>query len=191
MGLRTPEEYVESLRDGRRVMFRGAWVEDVTAHPVLRLAIDHAAIDYAIAEDPHFRDLCTAEQDGETVSRFYKLPKTAEDLLLRMRAIEAVTTEGRTVVTLIHEIGTDALFAHAAHLRRVELVEPRNVVGKSTVESIQSGVIYGHTALIDGVCRRIMEDLGPTTVIATGGLAAMIRPLSMSAMRSATSASCM
>ncbi len=111
MGLRTPEEYRESLRDGRRVMFRGEWVEDVTRHPVLGHAVDHAAIDYAIAEDPRYRDLCTAEQDGEAVSRFYKLPKTADDLLLRMRAIEAATTEGRTVVTLIHEIGTDALFA--------------------------------------------------------------------------------
>jgi type III pantothenate kinase len=76
------------------------------------------------------------------------------------------------------EISTDALFGHAAHLRRVELVEPRHVIGKSTVESIQSGIIYGHTALIDGMCRRIMDDLGPATVIATGGLAAVIRPLS-------------
>ena len=76
------------------------------------------------------------------------------------------------------EISTDALFAHAAALRRVELVEPRHVVGKSTVESIQSGVIYGQVALVDGLCRRIMEDLGEATVIATGGLAGIIRPLS-------------
>lgn len=76
------------------------------------------------------------------------------------------------------EISTDALFAHAAHLGRVELVEPRHVVGKSTVESIQSGVLYGHAALIDGLCRRIMDDIGPATVVATGGLAGVIRPLS-------------
>jgi len=76
------------------------------------------------------------------------------------------------------EISTDALFAEAAALRRVELVEPRHVVGKSTVESIQSGVIYGQVALVDGLCRRIMDDLGEATVIATGGLAELIRPLS-------------
>ncbi|MGH9304080.1 MAG: type III pantothenate kinase [Acidimicrobiales bacterium] len=76
------------------------------------------------------------------------------------------------------EISTNALFAEAAALRRVELVEPRHVIGKSTVESIQSGVIYGNAALVDGVCRRIMEDLGPATVIATGGLAPLVRPLS-------------
>jgi type III pantothenate kinase len=69
------------------------------------------------------------------------------------------------------------LFAAAAALRRVELVEPRHVIGKSTVESIQSGVIYGYAALVDGLCRRIQEELGDATVIATGGLAPVIRPL--------------
>ncbi len=76
------------------------------------------------------------------------------------------------------EISTNALFAEAAALRRVELVEPRHVIGKSTVESIQSGVIYGYAALVDGLCRRIMDDLGEATVVATGGLAHVIRPLS-------------
>jgi type III pantothenate kinase len=76
------------------------------------------------------------------------------------------------------EISMDALFAHAAALRRVELVEPRHVIGKSTVESIQSGVIYGNVALVDGLCRRIVDDLGPASVISTGGLAGVITPLS-------------
>ena len=111
MSLRGPKEYIESLRDGRHVMFRGSWVPDVTEHPVLRKAIDHAAIDYRLAEEAATRELFTAEVGGERVSRFYKVPTTAEDLLLRMRAIETATAEGRTVVTLIHEIGTDALFA--------------------------------------------------------------------------------
>jgi type III pantothenate kinase len=47
------------------------------------------------------------------------------------------------------------------------------------VESIQSGVIYGYAALVDGLCRRIKEELGDATVIATGGLATVIRPLSV------------
>jgi type III pantothenate kinase len=76
------------------------------------------------------------------------------------------------------EISTDALFAAAAALRRVEFVEPRNVIGKSTVESIQSGVIYGQVAMVDGLCRRIQEDLGEATVVATGGLSSVIFPLS-------------
>jgi type III pantothenate kinase len=76
------------------------------------------------------------------------------------------------------EISVDALFEHAAALRRVELVEPRNVIGKSTVESIQSGVIYGYSGLVDAMCRRISAELGPSTIIATGGLASLITPLS-------------
>jgi len=130
MGLRSPEEYVESLRDARRVMFRGAWVPDVTAHPVLRKAIDHAAIDYRLAEAPETRELFTAEVEGQTVSRFYKVPESSKDLLLRMQAIETATFTGRTVVTLIHEIGTDALFAllrvaRACDLRRGTEYLPR------------------------------------------------------------------
>ena len=53
-------------------------------------------------------------------------------------------------------ISMDALFHHAAALRRVELVEPRSVIGKSTVESIQSGALYGYAAQVDGMCRRII-----------------------------------
>ena len=76
------------------------------------------------------------------------------------------------------EISMDALFAQAAALPRVELVEPRHVIGKSTVESIRSGAIFGYTALVDGLCRKIEDELGRSTVIATGGLAGLITPLS-------------
>jgi type III pantothenate kinase len=76
------------------------------------------------------------------------------------------------------EISLDALFANAAALRRIELVEPRHVIGKSTVESIQSGVIYGSVAMVDGLCRRIADELPNPTVIATGGLAGLVTALS-------------
>ncbi len=75
------------------------------------------------------------------------------------------------------EISLDALFGRAAALRRVELIEPRSVIGKTTVESVQSGVIYGYSALVDGMCDRIEEQLGESTVIATGGLADLIAPV--------------
>jgi len=74
------------------------------------------------------------------------------------------------------EISMDALFAHAAALRRVELVAPPSVVGRSTVESMQSGAVFGHAALVDGICRRIFAELGPATVIATGGLCGIVAP---------------
>jgi type III pantothenate kinase len=76
------------------------------------------------------------------------------------------------------EISLDALFGRAAALRRVELVEPRNVIGKNTVESMQSGAVYGFAAQVDGLCTRIEAELGPSTVVATGGLAGLITPLS-------------
>jgi type III pantothenate kinase len=73
------------------------------------------------------------------------------------------------------EISLDALFERAAALRRVELVEaPRNLIGKSTVEALQSGAVYGCAAMVDGMCRRLEEELGPSTVVATGGLAELI-----------------
>ena len=75
-------------------------------------------------------------------------------------------------------ISMDALFHHAAALRRVELVEPRSVIGKSTVESIQSGALYGYAEQVDGMCRRIMDELGRCVVVATGGLADVVAPLS-------------
>ncbi len=74
------------------------------------------------------------------------------------------------------EISMDALFAHAAELRRVELTEPHHAIGRTTAESVQAGAIYGYAALVDGLCRRISAELGEATVISTGGLAGLITP---------------
>jgi type III pantothenate kinase len=76
------------------------------------------------------------------------------------------------------EISLEALFARAALLPRVELIEPRSVLAKNTVESVQSGVIYGFAAQVDGLCRRLEDELGPCRVVATGGLAGLIGPYS-------------
>ncbi|HLH99903.1 MAG TPA: type III pantothenate kinase [Acidimicrobiales bacterium] len=78
------------------------------------------------------------------------------------------------------EISLEALFSHTALLPRVELVEPKTVLAKNTVESIQSGVIYGFAAQVDGLVRRLKEEIGPATVVATGGLASLIGPVSQS-----------
>src|SRR6516162_1705621 len=73
-------------------------------------------------------------------------------------------------------ISLDALYAHAAALRAVELVEPRAVIGQSTEEAIQSGVLYGFAAQVDGMCARFASVLGPSTVVATGGLSPLVAP---------------
>ncbi len=72
------------------------------------------------------------------------------------------------------EISMDALFGRAAALRQVELSEPRSVIGKTTVESVQSGALYGNSSMVDGMCARIEADLGESTVVATGGLAPLM-----------------
>jgi type III pantothenate kinase len=72
-------------------------------------------------------------------------------------------------------ISSDALFQRAARLPRVEIKRPQNVIGSSTVGSIQSGLYYGYVGLADGILRRMLEELGEEAhVIATGGLAPLI-----------------
>ena len=69
------------------------------------------------------------------------------------------------------EISVDALAARAARLFKVELTEPEFVIGKSTVEALQSGLVYGFAAQVDGMVERISRELGADPiVIATGGL---------------------
>ena len=94
---------------------------------------------------------------------------------------DAVTAAGEYVGGAIApgvEISMDALVGRAAALRAVELLEPRSVLGKSTVESIQAGAIYGFAAQVDGLCARIMGELGDCAVVSTGGIADLISPLS-------------
>jgi len=75
------------------------------------------------------------------------------------------------------EISLDALFQRAAALSWVELAKPRRVIGKTTAESVQSGVLYGFAAAVDGLVRRFEAELGRCTVVSTGGLAELVTPL--------------
>ncbi len=77
------------------------------------------------------------------------------------------------------EVSLDALAARAAQLRKVELVAPRGPIGKSTVEALQSGILYGFAGQVDGLVRRLSVALNPADpdgveVIATGGLATLV-----------------
>ena len=77
------------------------------------------------------------------------------------------------------EISVDALAQRAAQLRKVELIKPKSVIGKNTVEALQSGTIFGFAGQVDGLVSRISDELEAQfderpTVIATGGLAPLI-----------------
>jgi type III pantothenate kinase len=77
------------------------------------------------------------------------------------------------------EVSLDALFGRAAGLRRVELVEPRSVIGRSSVESVQSGAVYGFASLVEGMIARIEEEIGAEcTVVATGSPGGLLTVLS-------------
>ena len=74
------------------------------------------------------------------------------------------------------EISVDALASRAARLLKVELVQPRSVIGKSTVEALQSGILFGTVGQVDGLVDRIRDEIGDphATVIATGGLSVVV-----------------
>jgi type III pantothenate kinase len=75
------------------------------------------------------------------------------------------------------QISADALFQRAARLPRVDLRKPCEVIGKTTVGAMESGLYYGYAGLVDGLVRRIRNDLGGRAIcVATGGLANIISP---------------
>ena len=79
------------------------------------------------------------------------------------------------VITPGLNISAEALFQRAARLSRVEIRRPEQVIGQTTIGSVQSGLYYGYIGLVDGILRRMIVELGEgTKVIATGGLARLI-----------------
>ena len=73
------------------------------------------------------------------------------------------------------KLSAEALFARAARLPKIEINKPPHAVGRNTVHSMQSGLIYGYVALVDGMVERLHEEMDcPVTVLATGGEAPLI-----------------
>jgi len=74
-------------------------------------------------------------------------------------------------------ISAEALVSRAAKLHPVDIAKPSRVVGRNTVQSMQSGIVFGYAAMVDGVVARIKAELGyPCTVIGTGGYVRLIAP---------------
>jgi aromatic ring hydroxylase len=108
MALRTVDEYRSGLADGRSVFYRGQRIKDVVGEPELKLAVDHSALCYQIAES--HPELAVAEANGEQISAFYKLPRSRDDLIQRGALIEEVSRQGGGTIVL-KEVGSDAMFA--------------------------------------------------------------------------------
>jgi type III pantothenate kinase len=76
-------------------------------------------------------------------------------------------------------LSADALFARAARLPKTEIVKPPHVLGRNTVQSMQSGLVYGYASMVDGMVERLQTEMGyPCAVIATGGEARLIETAS-------------
>ncbi|KAA1025534.1 type III pantothenate kinase [Pseudonocardia sp. EV170527-09] len=95
--------------------------------------------------------------------------------------IDVVTAKGEFLGGALApgvDIAMQALAERASSLRPVDLVEPRSVIGRTTVEAVQAGVLYGAAGQVDGLVRRILAELGPdalpVSVIVTGGLAELV-----------------
>jgi type III pantothenate kinase len=116
----------------------------------------------AVAAYERVRDTCVVVDFGTAIT--YDVVSAAGEYL------GGIITPGA-------EISIDALYERAAKLPKVELAAPRALIGKSTVDAIRSGVVYGFAAQVDGIVRRLRDELGAaTTVIATGGLAGLLVP---------------
>lgn len=106
MGLKTPDEFKESLRDGREVFLEGERVQDVTTHPKLKVAVETAAFDYVMPEMPEYRDLAVVkdEKTGEEYSRYFFRPKTGDDLLKRHELMLAASRLNYTTTPFAREM---------------------------------------------------------------------------------------
>ena len=92
---------------------------------------------------------------------------------------DAVSGDGEYLGGIIApgaEISLEALIERAEKLPQIDLAEPRTLIGKSTVDAIRSGMVYGFAGLVDGIVHRLHAEVGPADVIATGGLADAVFP---------------
>jgi type III pantothenate kinase len=74
------------------------------------------------------------------------------------------------------EISLEALAERAAALPRIDLAPPRALIGKTTVDAIRAGTLYGFAGMVDGIIGRLHEELGEFRTLATGGLAGAVVP---------------
>jgi type III pantothenate kinase len=116
----------------------------------------------AVAAYERVRDTCVVVDFGTAIT--YDVVSAAGEYL------GGIITPGA-------EISIDALYERAAKLPKVELVEPKGLIGKSTVEAIRSGIAYGYAGQVEGIVHRLRAELGEDVkVILTGGLARVVVP---------------
>jgi aromatic ring hydroxylase len=108
--MRTSNEYLDSLKDGRSAYYRGKRVDDVTRHEILRIPVKHASMLYEFEQK--FPELAVYhDPEIGPVSAFYKIPRGVDDLLKRHELIQKSTRYCNGIFNISLAIGSDALFA--------------------------------------------------------------------------------
>jgi 4-hydroxybutyryl-CoA dehydratase/vinylacetyl-CoA-Delta-isomerase len=114
--IRTPQQYIKSLNDGRVIFLEGEQIPDITKHPLFKGAIDMAAKTYALANDSKWQDLLTYQEKGERVMFLWKQPKSSEDLIRRRDVY--ITTQ--RLGASLPGMGPDALAASGIVASRID-----------------------------------------------------------------------
>ncbi|MBW2061008.1 MAG: hypothetical protein JRI95_05515 [Deltaproteobacteria bacterium] len=112
--IKTPEQYIESLRDGRVVYQDGEKVKDVPTHPAYKRMVERAASEFYIAQQPEYRELFNVMEDGEEYSFSYHVPETGEDLQRRRMIIQTLdrSAAGGSKLTGVDGLNGVAFAAH-------------------------------------------------------------------------------
>jgi len=115
--------------------------------------------------------------DVVAVKKYYGSPACVVDFGTAT-TFDAIDSSGAYIGGAISPgigISADALVKSTAQLPRVDLQAPPNVIGKNTIHAMQSGLLYGYVAMVEGMVARFKKQLGPEMkVIATGGLAELV-----------------
>lgn len=110
MAIRTREQFLQGLDDGRRVHYQGRLLDDVLGEPDIRRAAERSALAFDMQHDATYRDLAVDTAGGEETSAMFTVPRGPNDLRRRSELIETASTLGGCLI-LLKEVGTDALFA--------------------------------------------------------------------------------
>lgn len=126
MSLMTGKEYIESLDDGRQVYIEGEKVERVTDHPAFKPMVRAIAKMYDLQFDDQYRDLFSyVDENGQRVSRVYKLPETIEDLRQRREMTQAVLKEVSPVIDRFGDETVTPLFVLADNRALLDQYDPQ------------------------------------------------------------------
>lgn len=123
MGIKTAEEYIRSLKDGRLIYADGQKIEDIThtKHAALKAGLRLASLEYIMAYDQQFRNmLVEIDENGEACHSIYRIPRTTNDLLRKRDIIQLLARNCYGFPGATHVTGIDALHALAAVCKRID-----------------------------------------------------------------------